>query len=97
MDINILCEQLLKDNGFTDETFSQFKEFVLSDEIDSFNHPGLRKVMSTINKLPFEDRIQKVIEVFAFKMEDRGIDIPCALSCSDDTCAFHEAEFGESK
>ena len=93
MTIDELCETLIKDNKFTDETFIEFRDHVLSDEIDSFNHPDLRKIMITINKLPFEERVQKVIEVFAFKMENKGISTPCGANCSDDTCAFHEVEF----
>lgn len=90
-----LCETLIKENKFTDETFKEFKSHILSDEINSFNHPDLRRIMSTINKLPFEERVQEVVGEFAEKMANRGIDIPCASSCSDDTCAFHEVEFGK--
>ena len=96
MTVNELCETLIKDNKFTDETFEEFKNHILSDEIDSFNHPNLRKIMSTINKLPFEDRVQGVIGEFAEKMTNKGVDIPCASSCGEDTCAFHEAEFGNN-
>jgi len=94
MNINDICKNLILNEGFNDELFKEFEKALLSDDIKDFQDPNLRKLMSVAANLPFEERVQELISKFAVKMTDKGAEIPCMSSCTDE-CIFHELEFGK--
>lgn len=93
MTVDEICKELILNEGFNDELFEEFSKALLSDDIKDFSDPNLRKLMAVAANLPFEERVQKLISTFAEKMLDKGVQIPCMSSCTDD-CVFHELEFG---
>ena len=96
MNVDDICKNLILNEGFNDELFEEFSKALLGDDIKDFQDPNLRKLMSVAANLPFEERVQELISKFAEKMMDKGAEIPCMSSCTDD-CVFHSLEFGSKE
>lgn len=96
MTIDDICKELILNEGFNDNLFEEFSKALLSDDIKDFSDPNLKKLMSVAANLPFEERVQELITAFTKKMFDKGVQIPCMSSCTDD-CIFHELEFGKGE
>jgi hypothetical protein len=77
--------------GYSEELIEKFKETIDEADWNSYKDPELLTFMSTINKLEFDPRVQKLLGSIVEKMDAKGIQTPCFSGC-DPECPFKEFE-----
>lgn len=81
----------LNENGISDELIEEYYKIFEESSPDNFNHPVVRNFIKAVNNLPYDARIQDVINYMVRYMTSKGVEVPCMSGCSDD-CVFHELE-----
>lgn len=85
----------LKAHGISDELVEEYYKIFEESNPDDFNHPVVRDFIKAVNDLPYDARIQDVINHMVRYMVSKGVEVPCMGGCSDD-CVFHEIEENNS-
>lgn len=94
MNLIEVCDAIKAEGNYTDENIASLKKAMENEDIKSFQDPSIVKFMFTINTMPFDPRVQDIVSLLVYKASEKGIEAPCGSGC-DDTCPFHEIEFGE--
>lgn len=81
----------LKTNGISDELTEEYYKIFEELNPDDFNHPVIKDFIKVVNDLPYDTRIQDIINHIVGCMLNKGVEIPCMGGCSDD-CVFHDLE-----
>jgi len=93
MTLDEVLNKIEADGGYTNDNTAALGQALLESQPKDFADPNVRTFMRFVNKRDFDPRIQKIVETLVNYMNEKGIDIPCAHGC-DETCEFHEEEFG---